>query len=75
MRTLREDGRIGTAVSYECAQSSLNKFMPDAKYADITPDFLREYERWMLSNGKSITSVGIYLRAVRALFNNALLKV
>ena len=69
---LREAGRIGTAVSYECAQNSLNKFSPGAKFADATPDFLRKYERWMLSEGNSITTVGIYLRSLRTLFNNAI---
>ncbi len=68
---LREAGRIGNAVANECSQSSLNKFAPGAKFVDITPDFLRKYEKWMLSNGNSITTVGIYLRALRTLFNNA----
>lgn len=69
---LREAGRIGTAVSYECAQNSLNKFSPGAKFADATPDFLRKYERWMLNDGNSITTVGIYLRSLRTLFNNSI---
>lgn len=69
---LREDGRIGTAVSYECAQNSINNFIPNAKFADISPDILRKYESWMLKAGKSITTVGIYLRSLRTLFNNAI---
>ena len=69
---LRETARIGTAVSYECAQNSINKFTAGAKYADITPDFLRKYEKWMLAEGNSITTVGIYLRSLRTLFNNAI---
>jgi integrase/recombinase XerD len=69
---LRENGRIGTAVSYECAQSSLFKFSPKARFADVTPDFLRKYEKWMLAQENSITTVGIYLRSLRTLFNNAI---
>lgn len=69
---LRQAGRIGTAVSYECSQSSLNKFAPGAKFADITPDLLHKYEKWMLSKEKSITTVGIYLRSLRTLFNSAI---
>ncbi len=69
---LREAERIGTAVSYECAESSLNKFMAGARFADITPETLRKYENWMLTNGNSITTVGIYLRSLRTLFNNAI---
>lgn len=69
---LRETERIGTAVSYECAQSSLNKFEPGARFADVTTDFLRKYEKWMLNAGNSVTTVGIYLRSLRTLFNNAI---
>jgi integrase len=69
---LRKEERIGTAVSYECAQSSLNKFSPGIRFADITPEFLRKYEKWMLSKEKSITTVGIYLRSLRTIFNNAI---
>ena len=69
---LREAGRIGTAVTYECAQKSLKIFSPGAKFADVTPDFLRKYERWMLNEENSITTVGIYLRSLRTLFNNAI---
>ena len=69
---LRESERIGTAVSYECAQRSLQKFMPNAKFSDITPDTLLKYEKWMLAQDNSITTVGIYLRSLRTLFNNAI---
>lgn len=69
---LRETAQIGTAVSYGCAESSLNKFIAGARFADITPEVLRKYENWMLTNGKSITTVGIYLRSLRTLFNNAI---
>jgi len=70
---LRKAGRIGTAVSYECAQSSLNKFAPGAKFSDVTPDLLRKYEKWMLGEaGNSVTTIGIYLRSLRTLFNNAI---
>lgn len=69
---LREADRIGTAVSYECARSSLNKFTPKLKFSDVTPELLRKYEKWMLAKGNSVTTVGIYLRPLRALFNNAI---
>ena len=69
---LRQAERIGTAVSYECAMNSLDKFQPGAKFTDITPEFLRRYEKKVLSEGKSITTVGIYLRSLRTIFNNAI---
>jgi integrase/recombinase XerD len=70
--SLRNDGRIGTAVTYEITYTSLNKFQAGLKFADVTPDFLRKYEKWLLANGRSVTTVGIYLRTLRAVFNNAI---
>ncbi len=71
-KELRDSGRIGTAVSYECAQRSLSSFSPETRFSDITPSFLTRYEEWMISNGNSITTIGIYLRSLRTLFNNAI---
>lgn len=69
VKQLKASGRIGTAVSYECSQKSLNKFSSETKFIDISPDFLQRYEKWMLEEGNSITTVGIYLRSLRTLFN------
>lgn len=68
---LKGEKRIGTAVSYECAKASLEKFKPGLKYADVTPALLRKYENWMNENGNSQTTVGIYLRSLRTIFNRA----
>jgi integrase len=38
-------------------------------FAEVTPSFLKKYENWMLKNGKSISTVGIYLRSLRAIYN------
>ena len=72
IKDLKKEGRIGTAVSYGCAQSSLNKYFKGAKFTDITPDALSKYEKWMLSKDNSITTIGIYLRSLRTLFNNVI---
>ena len=66
---LETEGRISTASSYRCAKNSLENFKKNLMFTDITPSFLKKYERWMLDNGKSITTVGMYLRALRAIYN------
>ncbi len=71
IKELKEEKRIGTAVSYECAKASLESFKQGLKYADITKPFLTQYENWMLEKSKSKTTVGIYLRSLRAIFNRA----
>jgi integrase len=71
IKELKEEKRIGTAVSYECAKASLEKFKPGLKYADVTPALLRKYENWMKEIGNGPTTVGIYLRSLRTIFNRA----
>lgn len=68
----RMEGRVGTAASYNTSMVSLAAFSPKLHFRDITPDFLREYEKWMLSKGKAKTTVGIYLRPLRAIMNQAI---
>lgn len=72
IKALRSAGQISTAVSYECAQKSINKYLPDAKFADVTPIRLNEYENYMLRQGNSLTTIGMYLRPLRAVFNIAI---
>jgi integrase len=69
---LEKDGRISTASSYQTALNSLLEFKSNLKFWDITSDFLQDYENWMLKKGCSITTVGIYLRSLRTLINNAI---
>jgi integrase/recombinase XerD len=66
---LQNENRIGTAVSYGCAKNSIYKFKNDLTFAEVTPSFLKKYENWMLTKGNSITTVGIYLRSLRAIYN------
>jgi integrase/recombinase XerD len=71
---LRIGGQIGTAITYECSKNSLNKFYPQARFLDFSSDVLKEYEKYMLENGKSKTTVSIYLRALRSIYNEAISK-
>jgi integrase/recombinase XerD len=72
IKKLREAGLMGTAYSYQCAMNSLKKFSPRIGFKDIDTLFLKRYERFMISSGNSITTVGIYLRTLRAIFNDAI---
>ncbi|MCH8535539.1 MAG: site-specific integrase [Flavobacteriaceae bacterium] len=66
---LKLENRIGTAVSYECAKTSIEKFNKELTFAEVTPTFLKKYEKWMLDQGNSISTVGIYIRSLRAVYN------
>ncbi len=68
----KENGEIGTSNSYKDSLSSFRKFWK-YKYLtieDVDVKFLKKYEKWMLETcGNSITTVGIYLRNLRTVFN------
>lgn len=63
---------IGTAIIYNNARVSLQKFRKHILLADITTDFLSQYEKWMRKAGATWTTIGMYLRCVRALINKAI---
>lgn len=67
-----QNGNIGTAISYQTSFKSLDKFHKNLTLTDITPQFLKEYEEYMIANSKSPSTVGIYLRQLRAVFNDAI---
>lgn len=74
LEELEKSKRIGTANAYRNSMKSLQKFKPKLSFAEITPKFLERYEANMVSQGKSLTTVGINLRSLRAIYNIAILE-
>ena len=72
IQTLKERGQIGTASSYQTTINSIEDFKKNLTLFDITPAFLQSYENELLSKGKSISTVGIYMRQLRAIINQAI---
>lgn len=66
---LKSEKRIATAESFKSARNSLESFKKNLTFAEITPILLKKYENSMLKQEKSITTVGIYLRSLRAIYN------
>jgi len=69
IQQLKEENRIGTASSYEYAKKSIEAFKPNLTFAQINKTFLERYEREMLKQEKSKTTIGIYLRSLRSIYN------
>ena len=72
IQRFRDKDRLGTADTYQCSLSSLKLFRPELSFREITVDFLEAYETWFLGRGRSISTVGIYLRPLRAVMNEAI---
>lgn len=84
-KELRDNGQVGTADYYDQARSSFKAFA-DGKtltFGMITPKWLFKYEKWMTEgctdegkgrSPRSISTVGMYCIAMRAIFNLAINK-
>lgn len=70
-RLLQED-RIGNALNYQASYSSIKKFKGNILLSDINPGFLFQFEKWMVDRGRSLGTVGIQLRPLRCIFNEAI---
>lgn len=76
----KNEGKLSTADTYNLSMKSFKAFeLSKNKNAkgtlslyEVTVDWLNEYEKYMIGNGKSLTTVGIYLRCLRAVFNTAI---
>lgn len=81
-KDLRRNGQPGTAEFYRQAISSFKSFAGEHfTFGSVTPKWLMRYERWMVDGdtekkrpAKSITTVGMYCRALRTVFNLAIEK-
>ena len=69
-----KNGNIGTAGSYQSCIRIMKLYKPNVSFIDLTPDFLKKFQNYMLGNNRSITTVGIYFRTLRAVINVAIQK-
>lgn len=81
IKKLKDNNQIGTASSYELSLRSIKNFITSSKgkepeilpFYDISPGWLVKYENYMINTMQlSRTTVGIYLRPLRAIFNTAI---
>jgi site-specific recombinase XerD len=79
MNDLAGEERLGSYSNYDLSSKSLKAFLKSRGkstqlllFQEVDVQFLNEYENWMLKEKKSLTTVGIYLRPLRAVFNRAL---
>jgi integrase len=69
---LVESGAIGNSITYSCSYKHVEKYAgTKIAFDSITVDWLNRYEKAMLDEGKSYTTISMYIRSIRALFNEA----
>jgi len=70
---LRNNGRFGTAHTYQYAAVSFLKFLNgnDVRIEKINAVLMEEYERYLLLKNKGKNTVSCYMRTLRAAYNQA----
>lgn len=72
IEALRRQERIGSMLAYETVRKGIERFGGlQTRLEAVTVDWLRRYERFLLKEGKSRTTVGIHMRHLRAILNDA----
>lgn len=73
-RKLREDKRFGTAHIYEYAAFSFLKFLngADVGMNQINALLMKDYERHLISEDKTMNTVSCYMRSLRAAYKLAI---
>lgn len=70
IKSLEEAGQVGTASTYQCAVTSIQKYTSrDIRFSDITIEWLKKYESHLLNEDKSRTTVKFYIGALRSIMN------
>lgn len=82
IKELKKNGQVGTSATYVGSKKSLQQFIKsnhlkgeepkNLLFSKVTNQFLNDYEKWCYKDGKSSTTIGIYLRPLRHIFNLAL---
>lgn len=70
-----KNNQLGTASNYQFSLKSLEEFQGNGKlqFKHITSQWLKDYERYMVEEkGRSKTTVSMYLRTLRTIFNFAI---
>lgn len=81
---LTNEGKIATAQWYRCAKVSIEKFVKslkaknddvpekvELKFSEVTPAWLKKYEKHLTDDGQEYTTISINMRALRAILNAA----
>ena len=71
--TMKQAGRINTAIKYTAARTSLSKFHPaKLRFEEIDGKFLSDFEAFLHSAGNQPNSIATKFSVLKALYNKAI---
>jgi hypothetical protein len=70
---LKNDSAIGNMINYRSALKRIELFAGDRiDLWEITPDWLRGFEKHLLNGGKSYVTISMTIRCIKAIINDAI---
>ena len=66
------ESKYSTGKTYGYVLNSVTTFDARISFHKITATWLKRYENWILQNGNSYTTVGVYMRHLRHIINRAI---
>lgn len=73
IESLRGEKRVGSMLYYQGTQKNIEKFAGiKIPYESVSVDWLKRYEKWLVSKNMSASTIGMYMRAIRTIMNIAL---
>ena len=74
IRKLKKTGKIGNAIVYQTALNSFKKFRKDIDltFNQLSYRVVKDFEESMLERKIKLNSISVYLRTLRAIYNNAI---
>ena len=69
---LDRENKIQTATLYRAALRSLLKYDGKITFQKINPNYLEKYQKWMIAEENSYTTVGMYMRNLKHVVNRAI---
>ena len=72
IEVLKNDEAVSSMQIYQATIKSMVEHAGEKiEFTDITPEWLKRYENYLLGEGKSYTTVSIYTRSIMAIMNEA----
>ena len=69
---LRTNSRPGNMLVYDNVLKGIERFRgTKIPFDAVTVDWLRKYEKFLIDEGKTTTTIGIHMRHIRAILNDA----
>jgi len=69
---LTEEKKYGTSDVYRDIRNRLTEFRRNINFEDIDSRFLEEFEAYLKGRGNATSSISVYLRTLRAVYNKAI---